>query len=288
MKRKLTRFFYAVAVLCLVWGMAACKPDNSGDGAQDGGTDTEIGGPEDEGDGSNAYVETALGLDMKMIYVDSGSFLMGATEEQTQQGNFFYDEVPVHKVHLSPYYMAATEVTQAQWKAVMNTESAYFKGDNLPVEQVSWADAMAFCEKLSEATGKKYTLPTEAQWEFAARGGNLGEGYVYGGSDSLGEVGWYGENIRIKPPHPVGEKNANELGLYDMSGNIWEWCQDWYRDYYSEEDAVNPQGPQQGSHRVTRGGSWGSGDWDCRVSRRSHADPGSRNRDLGFRVVCLP
>lgn len=286
MKRKLTSFFHALAVLCLAWGVVACEPDNSGDGGQDGGN----GGDGNKAPYGDTYVETALGLDMMMVYVDSGSFMMGATEEQGEDA--FEMEYPVHKVSLSPYYIATVEVTQAQWRAVMGSDPSYFKGDSLPVEQVSWDDAMAFCVKLSEETGKKYTLPTEAQWEFAARGGNLSQGYKYSGSDSIGEVAWYdknswdNENSRYQT-HPVGEKKANELGLYDMSGNVWEWCLDW-AELYSLEDAVNPQGPGEGSNRVIRGGSWGDIARDCRVSGRGSDAPGDRNRNLGFRVVCLP
>lgn len=299
MKRKLTSFFHALAVLCLAWGMVACEPDNSGEGGQDGGNNTEQDGGsgntdtgepgENGGDGNTApygetYVETALGVDMKMVYVDSGSFLMGATEEQG--GYAEGDERPVHKVSLSPYYIATVEVTQAQWKAVMGSDPSKFKGDNLPVESVNWEEAMDFCERLSEVTGKKYVLPTEAQWEFAARGGNLSQGYKYSGSDSIGEVAWYSENSGGQT-HPVGEKKANELGLYDMSGNVWEWCLDWYGTY-SPEDAVNPQGPEEGSYRVFRGGSWSSIARHCRVSDRSDSSPGDRYLSLGFRVVCLP
>lgn len=280
MKRKLTSFFPVLAVLCLAWGMGACEPDNSGDGGQDGGN----GGDGNIAPYGETYVETALGLDMKMVYVDSGSFVMGGTEEQGEDA--FEMEYPVHRVSLNPYYIATVEVTQAQWKVVMGSNPSYFKGDSLPVELVSWDDAMAFCAKLSEATGKKYILPTEAQWEFAARGGNLSKGYKYSGSDSLDDVAWHYENSE-RQTHPVGKKKANKLGLYDMSGNVCEWCLDWYGDY-APEDTVNPQGAEHGTDRVLRGGSWNYEARGCRVSGRAHYPSGLRYYILGFRVVCLP
>ena len=222
-------------------------------------------------------------LGLKMVAVAGGTFQMGATSEQGSDAES--DEKPVHSVRLNDFYIGATEVTQAQWKAVMGTEPSYFKGDNLPVENVTWNDAVAFCEKLSQMTGKTYRLPTEAEWEYAARGGQHADGTKYAGSNTIGDVAWYSGNSN--ETHPVGQKEPNGLGLYDMSGNVWEWCSDWYGiDYYSSSPSVNPQGSLSGSARVRRGGSWSNLAVICRVSIRSYASPVLRPSDLGFRVAC--
>jgi formylglycine-generating enzyme required for sulfatase activity len=151
------------------------------------------------------------------------------------------------------------------------------------VIHVSWNDAVAYCEWLSEKTGKKYRLPTEAEWEYAVRGGQKSKHYKYAGGDELSELAWYNENSGSKT-HPVGGKKANELGLYDMSGNVWEWCQDWYGDY-SSASQTNPTGASTGTRRVLRGGSWGYPDWNCRVSYRYFNSPTYRNINLGFRLA---
>jgi formylglycine-generating enzyme required for sulfatase activity len=158
--------------------------------------------------------------------------------------------------------------------------TAYY---NHPVIHVSWNDAVAYCEWLSGKTGKKYRLPTEAEWEYAARGGQQSKHYKYAGSDELGDVAWYNENSGMKT-HMVGGKKANELGLYDMSGNVLEWCQDWYGDY-SSASQTNPTGASTGTRRVLRGGSWGYPDWNCRVSYRYFNSPTYRNINLGFRLA---
>ena len=222
------------------------------------------------------------GVTFEMVYVPGGTFTMGATAEQ---GDDAYDwEKPAHSVTLSGYYIGKYEVTQAQWRAIMGNNPSYFKGDNLPVEQVSWNDCQAFIRKLNELTGKKFSLPTEAQWEYAARGGKSG-GTKYSGSDNIGNVAWYEDNSGDRT-HPVGMKKPNSLGIYDMSGNVWEWCQDWYGDY-SSYSQTNPTGPDSGwSYRVYRGGCWFSLARVCRVSIRSGYAPGSRYSDLGFRL-CL-
>ena len=224
------------------------------------------------------FVETAKGLNMKMIYVDGGTFSMGSTAGDS-------DEKPVHSVTLDSYYIAETEVTQAQWRAIMGTNPSYYKGDTYPVEDMSWLDAQKFCEKLSAMTGKKYMLPTEAQWEYAARGGNKSKGYKYSGSNIVDEVAWYSNNSNYQT-HSVKQKRPNELGIYDMSGNLWEWCTDWYGSY-SSSSQTNPTGPSSGSYRVLRGSSCLNGAESCRVSTRFDSNPSSRiNR--GFRFVCLP
>ena len=222
--------------------------------------------------------EGATNPNIKMIYVEGGTFLMGST-------NGYSDERPVHSVTLDSYYIAETEVTQAQWYAVMGSNPSSYTGDNRPVESVSWDDAMEFCKKLSELTGKKYTLPTEAQWEYAARGGNKSKGYTYSGSNNIEDVAWYWDNSSSH--HAVKTKQPNELGIYDMSGNVWEWCLDWYGDY-SSSSQKNPTGPMSGSRRVLRGGGWNYRASYCRVADRYYFTPSYRGSGYGFRVVCAP
>ena len=181
--------------------------------------------------------------------------------------------------------MGKYEVTQAQWKAVMGSNPSRFKGDNLPVENVSWDDVQAFIRKLNQLTGKRYRLPTEAEWEYAARGGNKSRGYKYAGGNNIDEVAWYDGNSGERT-HPVGKKRPNELGLYDMSGNVWEWCSDWYdEDYYGNSPQNNPQGPASGSSRVFRGGSWLNYAILCRSASRYYSTPDSRYGLIGFRLV---
>ena len=229
------------------------------------------------------YEETAFGMSLRMVAVQGGTFKMGATEEQ---GDDYDSERPVHNVSLDGFYIGKYEVTQAQWKAVMGTNPSNWKGDDLPVEQVSWNEAVQFCEKLSQMTGKTYRLPTEAEWEYAARGGQQADGTKYAGSNTIGDVAWYTSNSGDKT-QPVGTKKPNGLGLYDMSGNVGEWCSDWYSsNYYSSSPSVNPQGPSSGSARVRRGGSWFGSALYCRVSDRDHGTPDYRSGFLGFRVVC--
>ena len=227
------------------------------------------------------YIETAKGLNLKMIYVEGGTFAMGSNSGES-------DEKSVHNVTLDSYYIGETEITQAQWRAVMGSNPSYYTGDNRPVECVSWNDAQEFCEKLSELTGKRYVLPTEAQWEYAARGGNQSKGYTYSGSNNIDEVAKY--NSSACGGHSnVKSKKPNELGIYDMSGNVWEWCSDWYSSSsYSSSSQTNPQGPNSGSDRVLRGGSWGSNAGGCRVAFRHYGNPSGAGIGFGFRVVCLP
>ena len=217
----------------------------------------------------------------EMVYVEGGTFTMGATSELGSDA--LYEEKPAHSVTLDGYYIGKYEVTQKLWKAVMGSNPSRFKGDNLPVERVSWNDVQEFLRKLNAMTGKRYRLPTEAEWEFAARGGNSSRGYKYSGSNSLGSVAWYYDNSGSRT-HAVGTKSPNELGIYDMSGNMYEWCQDWYGSYSSSSQR-NPQGPNSGSYRVYRGSCWNSGAWFCRVSLRSFNTPDYRILNLGFRLA---
>jgi formylglycine-generating enzyme required for sulfatase activity len=227
-----------------------------------------------------------------LIFVDGGTFQMGAAGVAE----------PVHSVSLSSFYLGKYEVTQKQWVTVMGSSPSAFKGDNLPVESVSWYDAVDFCNRLSAKEGLEpcytisgttvscdfskngYRLPTEAEWEYAARGGRSSRGYTYSGENDAGRVGWYSGNSG-NTTHPVGGKQANELGLYDMSGNVWEWCWDWYGSYGSEAQ-TDPRGPSSGSNRLWRGGSWYNDDVSyLRASSRSRAGPGDRPFNIGFRVA---
>ena len=233
------------------------------------------------------FTERVEGMDLKMVYVKGGTFQMGATSEQGD--DFWDDEKPVHAVTLSDYYIGKYEVTQGLWKAVMGENPSYFDeaGDDYPAESVSWDDVQEFIAKLNELTGRKYVLPTEAQWEYAARGGVKTQGYKYSGSNDIDEVAWYQDNSE-NSTHPVGTKKANELGIYDMSGNVWEWCQDWYGSYSSEAQ-TNPAGPETGSARVFRGGGWDGYARICRVSIRNYPyNPSYRSLNLGLRLVLLP
>ena len=216
-----------------------------------------------------------------MVYVPGGTFTMGATSEQGSEAEFY--EKPTHSVTLSSYYICKYEVTQALWRAVMGSNPSNFKDDNLPVEYVSWDYCQTFINRLNSYTGRNFRLPTEAEWEFAARGGNYSRHYKYSGSNYISDVAWYDGNSGNRT-HPVGTKQANELGLYDMSGNVWEWCSDWYGSYssYSQND---PTGPNSGSNRVLRGGGWYIIAGGCRSSYRGCRTPGDRYRDLGFRLV---
>jgi formylglycine-generating enzyme required for sulfatase activity len=233
-----------------------------------------------------------------MIAVEGGTFTMGGTSEQ---GSDAYDsEKPTHSVTLSSYSIGETEVTQALWQAVMGQKptsdgsqwsSTYGLGGNYPAYYVSWNDCQDFIRRLNALTGENFRLPTEAEWEFAARGGNKSWGYKYAGSNNIDNVAWYynnsyakGENSSDYGSHNVATKSPNELGLYDMSGNVWEWCQDWYGSY-SSGSQTNPTGPSSGSSRVRRGGSWGSSARGCRVSIRGYGSPGGMFNILGLRLA---
>ena len=207
-----------------------------------------------------------------MVFVEGGEFMLGS-----ESGEF--DEKPVHKVVVKSFYIDKYEVTQREYEKVMGNNPSYFKNPSAPVEQVSWNDAVAYAQKV----GKR--LPTEAEWEYAARGGNKSRGYTYSGSNTIGDVAWYGENSR-NTTRPVGTKEPNELGIYDMSGNVWEWCSDWYSDtYYSSSPLTNPTGPSSGTYRVMRGGSWYFNDIHCRVAGRNRSRPTNGYNDDGFRCV---
>jgi PKD repeat protein len=218
---------------------------------------------------------TPISSPIDMVFVQGSTFQMGS--------NTSWDsERPAHSVTLSNYYIGKTEVTQKQWREVMGNNPSYLRGDDLPVEHVRWDDVQTFITKLNQQTGKNYRLPTEAEWEFAALGGNNSKGYTYAGSNSLGDVAWYKGNMANKT-HQVGTKAANELGLFDMSGNVYEWCADWYGTYSSAAQ-TNPTGPVSGSRRVHRGGYWDSDANNCRVTNRGNSAPGDLWY-MGFRLA---
>ena len=219
--------------------------------------------------GNALTIPVKNGINIEMVKVETGSFNMGATPETIYPDN---DEKPVHRVTLTnDYYIGKYEVTQALWQAVMGSNPSFFKGTDLPVETVSWNDCQDFISKLNAMTGKRFRLPTEAEWEYAARGGKKSRGYLFSGSITLGDVAWYKENSGSKT-HVVGTKQPNELGIYDMSGNVWEWCQDW-KGSYSSSPQTNPTGAVSGSYRVCRGGSWLISAWYCRSSCRYNFTP---------------
>ena len=221
-------------------------------------------------------------LQNDMVYVAGGTFTMGCTSEQADECNS--DEKPAHQVILNAFYIGKYEVTQAQWYEVMGNNPSYFSGcNNCPVENVSWNDVQDFIRKLNQKTGKNFRLPTEAEWEFTARGGNQSRGYKYAGSDRIDIVAWYDDNAGNKT-HPVGQKGPNELGIYDMSGNVWEWCYDWFGGYPSTGEN-NPSGPSRGSYRLLRGGSWNRNAIYCRSASRYYFSPDYRNINFGFRLV---
>mgnify|MGYP002673282803 FL=1 len=231
--------------------------------------------------GDNIFIPIKDGISIDMVRVEAGTFTMGATPEMEDP----YDrEKPTHQVTLTnDYYIGKYEVTQALWQAVMGNNPSYFKGESLPVANVSWDDCQEFISKLNRITGKKFRLPTEAEWEYAARGGKKSRGYQYSGSNSLSDVAWYRDNSG-KKTHAVGTKQPNELGIYDMGGNVYEWCKGWYGEY-SSSSQVNPTGANSGSYRVNRGGGRSSNARSCRSSYRSNNTPGDRFSDLGFRLV---
>ena len=231
--------------------------------------------------GNTISIPVKKGISIEMVKVEAGTFMMGATSEME---NPYSWEKPVHQVTLPhDYYMGKYEVTQALWKTVMGGNPSYFKGDDLPVEEVSWEDCQEFISKLNSMIGRKFRLPTEAEWEYAARGGKKSRGYQYGGSSNISDVAWYDGNSGSKT-HPVGMKQANELGIYDMSGNVYEWCQDWKGSYVNSSQ-TNPTGAVSGSYRVYRGGSWYYDARYCRSSYRNSGAPGCRLNRLGLRLV---
>jgi formylglycine-generating enzyme required for sulfatase activity len=212
---------------------------------------------------------------MEFLYAPAGEFDMGSESREA-----YLDEKPVHRVRITRgFWLGKYPVTQAQWEAVMGSNPSHFKGPDRPVERVSWDEAQEFLKKLSAKGEGRYRLPTEAEWEYAARAGSTGDRY----SEALEEIGWYHGNSGGET-HPVGRKKPNAWGLYDMLGNVCEWCQDWYGEYL-KGPVTDPKGPKSGASRVLRGGSWVNSPWCLRASLRDRNDPGSRSVYLGFRCV---
>lgn len=257
-----------IAVMAII-GVIVLKNDNEGE-------DVEISAEIKYE--NNTITIPGTDISYEMVFVEGGIFQMGSNDSEAFDG-----ESPVHSVTLSDYYIGETEVTQALWEAVMGSNPSNFKDSTKPVENVSWDDCQEFIKRLNELTGKNFRLPTEAEWEYAARGGNKSRGYKYAGSNNLDEVAWYNYNSSLGT-QPICTKLPNELGVYDMSGNVWEWCSDWYGNY-SSSSQTNPTGPTLGSYRVIRGGSWYGDALHWRVSIRDRYSPDHRGSYLGFRLV---
>jgi formylglycine-generating enzyme required for sulfatase activity len=255
------------------------------------------------------FTETTQNLNLVMVRVEGGHFKMGTEYNEVDRDR---DEI-VHSVTISSFYIGQSEITIQQYLIFANATNSrypewlepgnsynvnssspdkdYYRAKgmspdslNYPVTGISWKDAVAFCDWLSDETGRVYRLPTEAEWEFAACGGNKSKGYQYAGSDSIKAVAWYYDNSS-NMAHPVKLLQPNELGLYDMSGNVWEWCSDWYGEY-SKEPQINPKGPLNGKYRVDRGGAWSTFAERCRPTYRLDDGPDLRDFNLGFRIVC--
>lgn len=239
--------------------------------------------------GSTITIPVKDGISIEMVKVEAGTFVMGATREGMRYVKMDKKELPAHKVSLTKeYFIGKFEVTQLLWNTIMENNPSKNKGEKLPVEQVSWNDCQIFIAKLNRITGRKFRLPTEAEWEYAARGGNKSKGYLYSGSDIAEDVAWYnavsGRRIGSGHSHKVGAKHANELGLFDMSANVYEWCQDIWVEYNNQEQ-IDPVGPQKGINHVYRGGSWYTDVYKCYPSWRDYGNPDLRRDDLGFRLA---
>jgi formylglycine-generating enzyme required for sulfatase activity len=239
-------------------------------------------------------------LDFEMIFVEGGTFTMGCTSK-----NCYENEEPAHSVTLSDFYMGKFQVTQQLWRKVMGTTLQQQRDlgnpewelcgedDEYPIYYINYKESVTFCEKLNRLLvkqlpkGYKFSLPTEAQWEYAARGGRKSKKYIYSGSDDIWKVGNFHDNSNLQI-HEIGTKKKNELGIYDMSGNVWEWCSDWFDvDYYKKSPASNPEGPAKGYSRILRGGSWRSSASGCRVSFRYSAFPNERTQSYGMRLALV-
>ena len=232
-------------------------------------------------DAQNDYVETHSGLNVKMLWIPEGVFQMGLDVD-------YFEEQPLHEVELDGFWMAATPVTQAQYEAIMSQNPSANQGPRRPAEKLSWNDANEFCKRLARATGRHYTLPTEAQWEYACRAGSAARWCFGDDEDLLDQYAWHFDNAG-GTTHPVAQKQPNAWGLFDAHGNVWEWCRDWFDEYfYSHTPRRNPQGPVSGSMRVLRGGSWDSDAGSTRSARRFRFNPKLANNLFGFRICRIP
>lgn len=236
-------------------------------------------GDETSGSKESILTITVNNVSFDMIKVEAGNFIMGCTDEQGQ--DCYGSEKPYHRVTISKdYYIGKLEVSQELYQTVMGSNPSHWQAFDRPVENVSWYEAQVFCERLSRMTGRNFSLPTEAEWEYAARGGKKASNTKYSGGWRVGDVAWYD----CGSTHVCGTKRANDIGAYDMSGNVWEWCLDWFGDYYSTSQ-TDPNGASSGSHRVLRGGSCFNKARDCRVTSRGINKPSHRDNYCGFRIV---
>lgn len=251
---------------------------------------------------NKSFVENAYDLNMKMVYVQGGTFYMGGTNEQSP---FSQEDEKVRQITLDGYWIAETEITQSQWEKVMGTTLSMQRelsdgeneingvGVDCAMYYVSWNEAKEFVRRLRDKTGLNYSLPTEAQWEFAARGGNKSQSRIYAGDDMIENVSWFSNNSDGSV-HNVASKKANELGIYDMSGNVYEWCEDYYGEYEhffgadNEKETRNPKGPGRGFDKILRGGCYLDAAEDCRVSARYYEEPDVHSKAFGFRIALIP
>ena len=233
-----------------------------------------------QGKDEKNYVENVMGIKLEMIYVNGGTFIMGNTSEKGGCS----DERPITEIYLDSYYIGAFEVTQKQWNIIMRGENIADENDNLPITYVSWNEATLFCDKLSQLTGKNYKLPTEEQWEYAALAGE-NDNKMYSGGSNIKKVAWYFQNSE-GTVHQVGLKAPNKLGIYDMSGNVYEWCIDNYNSYIRKYDFSKEN--NVGSYKVLRGGCWSDYASNCRATYRCFEIESCANGKIGFRVVLIP
>lgn len=277
-------FFLSLMMVVFFTANAQLKDDVNDDGVVDLSDATTLIDHVLNGvNNGSSHIFIAHNVMIEMVRVEGGTFTMGATAEQASDA--FSDELPTHKVTLSPFLIGKYEVSQTLWLAVMGENPSVNTGINLPVDNVTWNECQTFITKLNELTGKNFRLLTEAEWEYAARGGNKSKGYKYSGSNNLGDVAWYIDNSN-NTSHAIGTKAPNELGIYDMTGNVMEWVSDW-KGSYSSGAQTNPTGPDSGTYRVNRGGSYGNVERLSRITNRNSIDPNMSSKTMGLRL-CLP
>lgn len=277
-------FFLSLMMVTFFTANAQLKDDVNDDGVVDLSDATTLIDHVLNGvNNGSSHIFIAHNVMIEMVRVEGGTFTMGATAEQASDA--FSDELPTHKVTLSPFLIGKYEVSQTLWLAVMGENPSVNTGINLPVDNVTWNECQTFITKLNELTGKNFRLLTEAEWEYAARGGNKSKGYKYSGSNNLGDVAWYIDNSN-NTSHAMGTKAPNELGIYDMTGNVMEWVSDW-KGSYSSGAQTNPTGPDSGTYRVNRGGSYGNVERLSRITNRNSIDPNMSSKTMGLRL-CLP
>ena len=277
-------FFLSLMMVAFFTANAQLKDDVNDDGVVDMSDATTLIDHVLNGvNNGSSHIFIAHNVMIEMVRVEGGTFTMGATAEQASDA--FSDELPTHKVTLSPFLIGKYEVSQTLWLAVMGENPSVNTGINLPVDNVTWNECQTFITKLNELTGKNFRLLTEAEWEYAARGGNKSKGYKYSGSNNLGDVAWYIDNSN-NTSHAMGTKAPNELGIYYMTGNVMEWVSDW-KGSYSSRSQTNPTGPDSGTYRVNRGGSYGNVERLSRITNRNSIDPNMSSKTMGLRL-CLP